>query len=218
MKTLFFSLLSLFCLQLCEAQKAVVANLKENVAYVGIGNPLMALVEGYKCNEIELSTDNGKLLRTENTCEYYFYPKSAGKANIYIRSKIGRRQLLDSFEFRSKLVPDPIVEIESPYYEFNKNKGDGKYHRKNPPRGIVYSLLKFNYDVRFIGQIYSVSITRGDSLIFERKTIRGYLFESIKDGLSLIKDGDKIKFYGLTVKGPENVNRELPSVELIVAE
>lgn len=217
MKTIFFFLLSLFSLHVCLGQKAVVANLKENVAYVDITNPLGVLVQGYNCGEFEVSTNNGTIEKHDNNCHYNFIPKTKGRAMIYIRLKRNRKYL-DSFEFRTQLIPDPIVEIESPYYEYNKHKGDGKFHRKNPPYGISYFLKKFDYDVRFIGQNYSVSIIREGKMIFERKNIKGYLFESIKDGLSLIKDGDKIKFYGLIARGPENTDRKLPSIELIVAE
>lgn len=218
MKALFFFFLSLFFLQECEAQRAVVANVKENVAYVGISNPLEVLVEGYKCNQINVSTNNGTIemseyyssFRTSNDCYFVFIPNSIGRAKIFIRNKKGVKEFQDSFEFRAKQIPDPTFEIAP-----NKER---VYHRKRQYPGIVYSLNSFQYDVRFISQQYSVSISRGKEIIFKYEKVKGNLFEEIKEGLQMVRDGDKILFYDLVVRGPDNKDREISPVEFTVAE
>lgn len=206
MKALFFFLLSLFYLQQCYAQKAVVANLKENVAYVGLNNPIAVMVEGYTCDQIEVSTNNGIIIKSDGSCNYIFIPQLTSRATIYIQSK----SYTDSIEFRTKLTPDPDLEVES--------NRDNLFHIKRPHLGLIFTLRNFNYDVRYRGQRYSVSIKRGNNIVFERKNIKGILFEEIKEGLKKLEVGDKILFNEIIFRGPDNLDRKLSPVEFTVVE
>lgn len=211
MKIILSFLCSIFALQQCEAQKAVVANLKENVVYVGIPNPLGILAEGYKWDEIDVSTDNGRIEKQEEPTGYFFYPKNVGKANILLKSKNG--DTLGSAIFRIKYIPNPTPKLG--------NKSEGKIKKKHllVIPGIYCQLDNFDFDCRFVILTYDVLLFRNDRLLFNGHNLPGPFFtEELKNEFKKTNQDDKLIFYGITAQGPDKRILELSPMEFTIIE
>lgn len=211
MKTLFFCFLTLFYLQQCKAQKAVVANFKQNIAYIGIPNHLGVLVEGYKWDEINVSTDNGKIEKYEEDRSYLYYPSNKGLSIIVLRSKDG--DTLGIAEFRVKPIPNPTPKLNS------KSDGEVRKTLLLVIPGIYCQLDNFDFDIKFRICGYSVALYKNDSSFYIKSNIDGPLFtEELKHELKKTKHDDKLMFFGITAQAPDNIIRELSPMEFTITE
>lgn len=65
------------------SQNVAIDNLKQNIAYPLLDHPMNIIVEEIPCDEIFVSTNNGKI-RLKGSCEYVFHPREVGHASIFI--------------------------------------------------------------------------------------------------------------------------------------
>lgn len=213
MRALLLFLISIFYLQQCEAQKVVVANLKENIAYIGIPNPLGILAEGYKWDQIEVSTDNGMIERQDDGRIYVFQPDKAGKALITLKAKTGKKKAIGTMEFRVKFLPNPVPDIGG------QNGGMLAKNRLVVWPGLIARLKGFDLEVKFNIQAFSFAVFRQDSSLFNKSNIEGPLFsEELKQHFRQTKEGDKLIFYGITAHGPDKRLLELSPMEFTITE
>ncbi len=61
MKYLFYFVITVICLDQTYAQIAAIQIDNENTLWLGIDNAVTVAVEGYSCNSIFLTTDNGTI-------------------------------------------------------------------------------------------------------------------------------------------------------------
>lgn len=110
MKTLYFFLLC-FCAGSAVAQQVVVANLKENIVYCGVDNPLSALVAGYPYASVVLTVDNGKIEKV-NCGGFKYQPIEPGIVRIKVWVKNGKRsKKVGEVPYRAKRLPEPNAMI-----------------------------------------------------------------------------------------------------------
>ncbi|MFZ4400282.1 MAG: hypothetical protein ACOYO1_09625 [Bacteroidales bacterium] len=111
MKNSFVSVLIFITTFTVNAQHFVVSNSKENTLYLGIENPMQAMVEKMKCGTFILSTDNGKIIDKQN-CRYIARRDSIGVAILEIRKVKGRdTTIIGKAFFNVKEIPKPIATI-----------------------------------------------------------------------------------------------------------
>src|SRR5690606_6646864 len=110
MKVFFFNALFLLSFSIAYCQKCVVANVRENIVYLGVSNPLDIAVNGYLCKNFEVSTDNGKVEKGNEICSYSYLPKTTGIANIIIKDKKSKK-LLGRMPFRVEDIPPPTAMV-----------------------------------------------------------------------------------------------------------
>ena len=211
MKAVSFFIMLFFSLQHCEAQKAVVANLRENIAYIGIPNALGILAEGYKWDKIEVSTDNGTIEKNDEPPYYSYWAKNEGKANILLKSKKGDTIFIQ--RLRVRFLPNPIPEIGG------QNGGKLYKNRLLVYPGIATKLKGFDLEIRIAIRTFSIAILRNDSSIFVKNNYIGYFFpKELKDEFEKTKQGDKLIFYGITAQGPDKRILELSPMEFTIIE
>jgi hypothetical protein len=212
MKTLLFFLLSLFYLQQCDAQRAVVAHLRMNVAYIGVFNDLRIAVPGYNCDEFEVTTDNGEIERSEEDCTLYHYlPLKTGYVHIIIKVKRPEGKIIDSVEFRVRDIPNPTPRLGG--YE------GGILRKKYLLASMGMSAgLKVDFDFRFIIQKYSVAILRNNKTIFTSNYTGPYFSDGLKEEFKNLKQGDKLLFYDITTKAVSGDELELSTMEFTIIE
>ncbi len=213
MKSPFFFFLFLFSLQECEAQKAVVANLKMNVAYVGVANPLDILVEGYNWDDLNVTVSNGRIEKNKKERLYDYFPKRQGKDYIVVASNKKPFKVIAKIEFRVKLIPDVYPYIAG--VDRKKIQKDKLLHSDS----IEVMIRGFDWDHGFIIQNYSIIILRKDSVLFIKNDFQGSLFpNALKKEFKKTKDGDKILLYNVAYMTPSRDTIELVGANFTIIE
>jgi hypothetical protein len=203
-----------FALLLCSifsySQKCVVANIKENVVYIGIPNPLDIAVEGYKCKDITVTTDNGRLETTDNDCSYSLYPTDAGTTYIILIERKSEKQL-GKLPFRVKHIPEPVAIVAG------KQGGAITKSIMKVQIGIAAVLLGFDFDARFMVTGFTISIIRKSKSLYTEECSNARFTDNTKSAFNTLEDGDKIVFSNITCKGPDSRTRQLQPIEFIIS-
>jgi len=205
---IFFIILFSFYNAKTFAQTCTITNTKENIFYVGVLNPIIALVEGYTCGDIELRVSQGEII-PKNNCEYDFKIFKIGKIQIEFYNKKNKK-LLGKVDYRVKNIPDPIISI-----------GDKKVGVVNKNILLVQNGLNiyidgFDFDARFHISSFNVIMIRKKELLYEEKTKSPYFTNETKERFKSLITGDKILFEDIVVTGPDSKIRKLASVEFLV--
>lgn len=193
------------------SQKCVVANAKENVVYIGIPNPLDIAVEGYKCKDITVTTDNGRVETTDNDCSYSLYATNPGVTYIILIERKSKKQL-GKLPFRVKHIPDPVAIVAG------KQGGAITKSIMKVQIGITAVLLGFDFDARFMVTGFTVSIIRKSKSLYTEECSNARFTDSTKNTFNTLEGGDKIVFSNITCKGPDQRERQLQPIEFIIAE
>lgn len=186
MKGQLFTFLLLLIPHLSNGQRSVVANLKENIAYIGVPNPIAVMAEGVPCKKLTVSTDNGSIQRIENSCTYEFYPERPGPARIFVSGLAGNRQVRDTARFRVKRIPPPVIVVGG------KRRGSIRKKILQAQMGIALVLEGFDFDAKFIVEKFRISIYSRDKLVYQEDCIGPYFTVKTKEAFNQLSNGDKI--------------------------
>jgi len=192
----------------CPAQQTAIANLKFNILYIGVDNPIYVAVENTPCEAVVLFTDNGTV--SGKGCRYKVMPETPGEINLSVK-KIIEGDTLDVTvqKFRVTYFPLPTACIGFGLSE--------SISRNNliAHRGI--STVFANLDVDAIARVtrFRMLLIRGDTLLASH-TGKGYLFdESIKASFDQIRSGDRVYFVDIYARVPGNPHEvKLNAIEL----
>lgn len=159
------------------AQKVVVSTVNSTIAYAGLSAPLNIVVEGYKCSDIYVSTDNGKI--DGKGCDYNLYPTKIGQAKITVKvKKDGRLKRIGETIFRVKEIPEPHFKIGSgkiamPIVELASQQ----YARLEDSDGACWDICNYKIDS------FKISIVSNKILSREVVNIGNKLDSTIFKGL-----------------------------------
>lgn len=209
MKYFATSLLLLFISFSSNGQKVAISEDKMNIAYLGVPNPLTIVAENYPCNELKVTTDNGKIEKIKD-CSYSFMPEKVGMSIISVFNK--EKQLVWTANYRIKLIPNPEIKIG--------NSFGGKVNKYNllNALGIVAVLRNFDLHGRYIVTHYKVELIQNNQNSFS-KEIDGPMFnEEIKDAFKDLKSGDQMLISNIIVKAPGGNLINLGIVEFNIIE
>ena len=213
MKIILGFLLSFFALQQCEAQKAVVAHVKMNVAYIGVFNDLRIAVPGYNCDGFEVTTDNGKIERSEEDCTlYHYHPLKSGYVHIIIKGKTPKGKIIDSVEFRVRDLPNPTPNLAG------QKNGDILKKKHLMINMGIRADMNIDFDFRFIIQKYTVAILRNNKTIFTGNCLGPYFSNEVMEELKNIKQGDKLLFYDIETHTVSGDIIKLSTMEFTIIE
>lgn len=186
---------------------ASVSATKMNVLYVGVDNPLRISVSGVPQSKISASiAEWGKIVfnadgtytaRVSKTGKYYI--------NIF-ESSNGKIKLIDSVEFRSKIIPDPIPTVGGVLRGGNCQAG-----ALQEQKGIVAICERFDFEANFkVVSFQMVHSSKGE--IFKSES-QGALFN--KQMLAFIANArskDIIFIDEIKVVGPDKIPRKLGQI------
>lgn len=189
------------------AQNAVVTNAKMNIVYLGVANPMEAIAEKYACDQILLSTDNGKLEKQPG-CRYVYYPENTGKATIRIMK--GKLQIGECI-FRVKTPPPPVAAVAG------KSNTGIKAEVLSEQPGITAMLNDFDYDIRYVITAFNMTLVRKDGTAQTINTISGpYFNEAMKQLLQTVEPGDRLTFNNIMADAPWKQGIAVPPMGLTV--
>jgi len=169
----------------------LVSNVKMNIVYAGVDNPIEFLVNNIDKNKLVIKASCGELVRQLTAkyiwrlcnahCHYVTFSIGVIKNNHYIK--------IDSSDFRIFNVPIPSIQFGStPESRANSHAGN---FPKHPKYGPQLFLDTFDFDVRFKVHKFDVDITlKGDTVKF---TNIGLEFnEIVKKEIEKLGLGDRI--------------------------
>ncbi|MDX2001795.1 MAG: GldM family protein [Chitinophagales bacterium] len=211
MKILLYFLSTLCCLPVIGyGQKCVIANSKENVLYVGLANSLDVAVNGYKCKDFRLTTDNGKLETTGNVCSYVIVPEQQGMATISVISK-KTKKVIGVVKINVKGIPSPVAMID--------RRGGGLIGKNvfKAQLGLTADILNMDIEARVIVTGFNMTLFRNNQVFLSKYCESSRFNDEIKAALNEIEVGDKIVFSNITYKAIDK-NGLIQPIEFTISE
>lgn len=200
---------------------AIVSADMMNVLYAGIKNPISVSVPGVPTQNISVSITNGKLAKTAKGWDVT--PTKVGQncnINVSVKMEDGKVQKFPAKPFRVKALPPPVG-----YIEYTQQGGTkGKYKGSTPiPKsqligsaGIRAELDDADLDVRYT--VSGFEMTFFDSMGNGKVEISNSnnWTDKQKDFMRKTRKGQRFYISKIRAKGPDGVERILPTIEVIV--
>ncbi len=193
------------------SQKVAIENLKQNIAYPYLDNPMNIIVEGIPCSEIFVSTNNGEMQSKEN-CEYVFFPRKVGIASIFIH-KIEKGDTIEIEErkYRVKRWPRSKARIG------RINSGKIGLAEFKIQRGIIVPVENFDIDANYKVISYRLQIVRGQDLIGEVFNTGGKFEEKARGLILKAESGDRIIVDEIMILTPgSKMKIELDEIDIVI--
>jgi len=190
--------------------QVTIANEIENIAYIGIDNPISVAAFDYPCGDINLVVDNGSLEKILTSCGKYSYkPSKPGAAVFKLYAKKKDQVLLfDRINFRVIYPPlptyvffsvqtsneiDPITEECCASMQVKNEQKVSVENLKNPI-GLGTSLLNFSYPISYKIDSYEYTIHRDNKILKKGKNIGATAGSDFLTDMQLVKANDMITF------------------------
>ena len=201
---------------------ATVAPVLMNVLYAGIDNPIKIAVPGFTGQNIAATMSNGTLTRQGDL--FIAKPGKVGEnAIISVTAKLpdGRVQEMAKTEFRVRALPDPL-----PYIEYTDANGvarrySGKGERLSKKyiteaKGIGAALDDDLLEVEYSVISFAITIidANGDAI---REISEGSSFTPRQKAMiNRLSRGKIFNISNVVAKGPDGIERTIPTIEVIV--
>jgi len=191
----------------------VVSADKMNVLYIGFYNPISVAISGVSIEDTKVSISKGEITASYQKGQYTVRVFEPGKTTIYLEGKDRQGNTVkSSSEFRVKRIPTPTPMLG------NKKGGMIGMGEFKAQRGLLAVLLNFDIDARWKVLEYKIERIRvgESSTILENRG--GRFSEEVKEFIQTTKAGDVYSFFGIEVKGPDGIFRELQGMHFRVKE
>ncbi len=176
-----------------NAQEVAIEMSKMNIAYAGLDNSIVVMVEGLGCNEFIVCTDNGSIHQGKN-CNYTYSPEKVGIVNIYFKRSIKAMDTIACRKIRIKPLPTPSAKYA------NKSGGNIGIGEFKVQTGLIAPIEGFDIDARFNIESYKINVIRGNNVLHSVLNHGGRIEISNQYIIDQVKIGDKIIFENIFVK------------------
>lgn len=193
-----------------------------NVLYAGIDNPLEISVPGVPQNQVTaaIANGNGTLVHSGNV--WVVKPQDIGKECIIaVTAQMnGRNQLVENKKFRVRALPKPL-----PFVVFNDEKGTMQRYKGEralskrellSSDGIIAALdddfldvtfRVLDFETTFIDSMGDASLERAEGAKFT---------DRMKERFRRMSKGSRFFISKVRAVGPDGVEQQLPSIEVII--
>jgi gliding motility-associated protein GldM len=181
-----------------------VAPTKMNVLYLGVDNPITVAVESAKDANVKVSINNGSIRKYGNGT-YVARPSKRGTAKISV--SVGNK-LVGAYDFRIKLVPDPVPCIVNLC-----SSGYATRAQLLAAKGLRAQLPNFDFDLEFKITSFTVSaVISGMSL--DAKSNSSRFTDAQLDIIRQVPRGSKLYFENIHAVGPDGTMRVMPTLSV----
>ena len=223
MKKLFVILILFYFSQTIIAQKSLVANLKQNIIYNGVSNPIQVMLPICNYDSLSVTASRGTLNKTANgyyswiVCEQTESESARVRPIIFIKAfQNGQLIYEDETEFRLKYAPNPnpIPIVGGSVFTHRL----GKTHISDC-RGMAAILDDFDYVGSCKIEYYKVIYIRSGELFKEWKNEGGVFEKYTKENLKQAKKGDTIIFSDIIARcNCDDFTRDLGELEFEIKD
>lgn len=171
-----------------QNSSVVISGRTQQVAYIGLDNPIEVKTEGLGCESLSVSLDNGSL-HNLSPCRYWYRPSKPGEVRFRLYKAGNDSSQTVEQVIRVEELPDPIAVVGG--------KKTGNYLREalRAQAGVAAVVSpSIGIDLRYAVVEYTVVIIREDKVIFFEKAMGNAFNQKIKTGLDLLEKGDIIIF------------------------
>jgi hypothetical protein len=205
-KLIFSILLFLVFSTLIKAQHVVVANLKLNVVYIGINNPLEIAIFDYSADDIIVSVENG-IIKGENGI-YNWKPEKPGLAIITVKiNQNGIEKTFEKVKYRVKRIPDPITRVG------NHDSGCLGPSDFKAQKGIIAWIDNFDIDAKAKVKNYDVFFVRVGKDPIRIKNYGAKFNEEVLKLINSLKAGDTVYIENVYALNPgDKIPRKINSL------
>ena len=185
-------------------QHFTTANNKMNVMYIGVDNPVAAMVEGYRCDQINIVMDSAQITPLGG-CRYNINPKLPGlqSLKIFVETN-GVEKLIDQYQFRVKYIPDAVCDAYEKNFMFIKVLKSTK---------DLYAILDYlNVNSKWVVDSFRVEIYDKKINTFSVINKGATFSQDILAAFNKTAPGNRIFFEDIDVRGPDNRKRVLMSI------
>ena len=210
-KKIFLNVMMVCNSLLSSAQHFSVANDRQNIAFVGIENPITVAVENVSARSVYVKTDNG-IIAVEDG-RYIFRPDHPGWANIIVFKKANTKLIeVGKWPFRVHQISDPIFKIGSGLDSIRKVELANQEFARAEPNGDFG-----DYNPRL--DSFTVCIIRIDSFSYvEKINVGNKISDEIKKEFSKLKTNDIVLFKNINAIMPDGKKRKLKSRGITIFE
>ena len=211
MKNIFFITITSFIFSFSNAQQFCVTNDRQNIAFVGIGNPITVAVENVSAGSVYIKTDNGVV--TVKDGKYLFHPDHSCYADIIVYKKVNSKLAeVGKWQFRVYLIPDPIfkigpgidsiLKVELANQEFARAEPDGDFGDYRPKLDS-----------------FTVCIIKTDTCSYiEKINVGNKISDEIKNEFRKLKANDIVLFKNIIAIMPDGEKRKLKARGITIFE
>lgn len=185
----------------------VVSPTAMNVLYIGVDNPLDIAVGGYT-SDYSVTISNGSLIGENG--KYIAKVSGGTTSEVFVHSKNGK-QLLGTFKFRVKRVPDPVA-------KFAGVKGAVSVSKAIlvNTSGVIAEMENFEFDLKFEIVSFDVTISTFAGFI-KTETSNSNKITPAQNMLILsVKLGGKLYIENIKAKAPDGSIRPLSPISIKV--
>ena len=187
---------------------AVISPDKMNVLYIGVENPLSISAPGIAAENIKAGINQGRLRGSNGHFIAMVEQPGIAHVNVSAQMRDGSIKHMGNQQFRVKRIPSPKVRL-------------GEYESGTIPTAQfkVYQHLNtiledFVFAVQFEIVSYNVMNARNGQIILDEK-IQGHRYNNkVKQVVRNARSGDIFYYDNVTVRGPDNKLRVLPTLTL----
>ena len=193
----FIALIMLFlCTTMGFSQTIAIENIKQNVAYPGLENPLSIVAEGIPCDQVAVVTNNGTM-KYEGDCHYVFIPHRVGEASIVI-FKINGKDSVQLSERRYRIKPWPVPEAVIG----GKKSGTMNSGQFKAQDGINVPLSGFDISGKHAVQSFRMQIVKKGEVVASVVNNGARFEEKTRAQIDKIQVNDQVIFDQIKVKMP----------------
>lgn len=179
---------------------AAIEPTKMNVLYLGLDNPVMIAVSGYKAKELQVELDSMGVISGENGI-YTIRPLHPGMLKVFVYAK---KDLVAEKHFRVKILPDPVVKFAG------KKGGEIRMEELLNTEKIEVVMENFDFDVDFEIVEFALGVeAEGYIRSFTSKSSK--ITADQKRLLYNLGPGLTMFIFDVIVIGPDNRRREINS-------
>lgn len=209
----FFIAIAFFLFQKAKAQSFTVSNLKENIVYVGLPNPIKATVENTDDRDVLLTSRDATLTKQEDGT-YELMISKTGKLEVVVwrKNKKGKFDSLGISVFRGKPIPDPEAFVSGIHFgEISKNV-------LTVNSGVLVQLNNMDICARFKVISFNCIIIykNGNTKLFPANN--ALFTDNMKMEFSFLQPGEQVVFCNIKCVGPDGKERKLEPIELTVVK
>lgn len=179
---------------------AAIEPTKMNVLYLGVDNPVMIAVSGYKAKDLRVELDSMGAITGENGI-YTVRPLHPGILKVFVYAK---KDLVAEKHFRVKILPDPVVKFAG------KKGGDISMEELLNTEKIEVVMENFDFDVDFEIIEFALGAEAG-GYIRSFKSKSSEINADQKRLLHNLSPGLTMFIFDVIVIGPDNRRREINS-------
>lgn len=199
-----FIILFFFCcnFSLINAQHAVAGNIRMNVLYIGVDNPIEIALSDYPVEAIQVKVNDGTITGSNGKYNWTVFRPGAAAITVFANGKE-----LAKYNYRIKRIPDPVARLG------NHDSGTISIGEFKAQEAVVMFMENFDYDASCDVTGFTILFVRKNSDIFDVVNVGSRFNEKALKYINDVQSGDVIYIENIRCRCPgDHASRKINSL------